>query len=66
MRQLEAWFRATHDVLRTQTGAHANHSLFYNFQPDAGYNVRQIENDRLARVEDINFKISCTKHTETG
>jgi hypothetical protein len=67
VRQLEAWFRATYkyDALHTQTGAHANRNLFYNFQPDVEYNVRQTENDRLARIHYINFKISCTKHTTT-
>ena len=65
VRQLEAWFRATYDALRTQTGAHANHNLFCNFQPDVEYNMRQTEKDSLARIQYINFKISCTIHTTT-
>ena len=65
VRQLETWFRATYDALRTQTSAHANRNLFYNFQPDVGYNMRQTENDSLAWIQYINFKISCTKHTKT-
>jgi len=38
---------------------------FITFQPDVGYNVRQTEKDNLARIQYINFKISCTKHTTT-